>query len=204
MQLIARREVDTADFVDDIAEQITALHTIIDALEDGRDDIAPVVTVRAGELAQICEQALPALSVGAPAFILIDERKQFVAGHPLRVGGPIAPPVRWLYRRPEFLSGQLSGVLPLQFQIIKKFQEHDPGEQRQPVEIAIEALILAHDIACRLDHTPEGLGCRQFGAGAATRASLGGIEMSLQFRHGIAQLIGAAEETDDFTNLTMV
>src|SRR5215467_14304801 len=39
-------------------------------------------------------------------------------------------------------------------------QEHDPGKQWQPVEISVEPLVLAHDIARGLQQTPERLrGC---------------------------------------------
>ena len=47
VQLVRRREVDAANLVDDVAQQIAALHAVIDALEHGRDHVAAVVAVGA-------------------------------------------------------------------------------------------------------------------------------------------------------------
>ena len=35
----------------------------------------------------------------------------------------------------------------LKLQIIEELEEHDPSEHRQPVEVAIQPLVLAHDVA---------------------------------------------------------
>ena len=45
VQFIGRCEMDVGDFVDDVAQEITAFHTVIDALEHGGDNIAAVVAV---------------------------------------------------------------------------------------------------------------------------------------------------------------
>ena len=57
VQLVAGREVNAGDLVDDVAQQVTALHAVIDALEHGRDHVAAVVAVGAGEASQVGEQA---------------------------------------------------------------------------------------------------------------------------------------------------
>src|SRR5438132_13518317 len=48
--------------------------------------------------------------------------------------------------------------------------------------------------------------CAVVGCGTILRvaADLGGIEMSLQFVYGLAQLIDASKEADDVTDLAMV
>lgn len=55
VQLIGGGEVDAGHFVHHIAQEVAALHAVIDALENGGDHVAPVVAVRAGELAQVGE-----------------------------------------------------------------------------------------------------------------------------------------------------
>src|ERR1039458_9413220 len=42
---------------------------------------------------------------------------------------------------------ELGLVLALKFQVMEVFQEHNPSEHRQAVEVAIEPLVLAHDVA---------------------------------------------------------
>ena len=42
--------------------------------------------------------------------------------------------------------------------VVEKFEEHDPSEHRQAVEVAIEALILAHDVAAGFNNRSELLG----------------------------------------------
>ena len=53
--------------------------------------------------------------------------------------------------------------LPLRalLQVVEELQEHDPREHRQPVEIAIEPLVLAHDVAARLHDRGKPLGGSQ-------------------------------------------
>jgi hypothetical protein len=54
----------------------------------------------------------------------------------------------WASRWPLELSpGELGFALALNFQVIQEFQEHDPSEHRQAVEVAIQPLVLAHDVA---------------------------------------------------------
>jgi hypothetical protein len=42
--------------------------------------------------------------------------------------------------------------------VVEELEEHDPGEHRQAVEVAVEALVLAHDVAGRLDEAAQTLG----------------------------------------------
>ena len=150
--------MDAVQLVDDVAQEVTADHPVLHALEHGGDDIAPVVAVGAGEGAQVAEQAGALFAVGAGGFLVVDEGEQFVAGDAVGLGGPVAPAVRRFDGGLELLPGELGLALALEFQIIEEFQEHDPGEHRQAVEVAVEALVLAHDVARGLEESAEGLG----------------------------------------------
>ena len=57
VQLVAGGEVDAGNLVDDIPEQVAALHPVVDAAEHGGDDVAAVVTVGAREPPQVGEEA---------------------------------------------------------------------------------------------------------------------------------------------------
>ncbi len=43
------------------------------------------------------------------------------------------------------------------YNIVEELEEHDPGEHRQAVEVAVEPLVLAHDVARGLDDAAEAL-----------------------------------------------
>ena len=73
VQLVAGGEMDTGNLGDDIAQEVTAFHPIVNALEDGGNDIAAVVAVGTGERAQVEKEALPLLAVGQRGLVLIDE-----------------------------------------------------------------------------------------------------------------------------------
>jgi hypothetical protein len=53
---------------------------------------------------------------------------------------------------------RLGLVLALNFEIVEKFLEHDPGEHREAVEVAVETLVFAHDVARGLQEGAEALG----------------------------------------------
>ena len=129
-----------------------------DAVEDGGDHVAAVVAVGTGEPAQVGEEAGTALAVGPGALLLVDEGEQFVAGDAVRAGGPVAPAVGRLDGRAELLAGERGLLLALQLQVVEELEKHDPGEHGQAVEVAVEALVLAHDVAGGLDEAAEGLG----------------------------------------------
>jgi hypothetical protein len=42
--------------------------------------------------------------------------------------------------------------------VVEELEEHQPGEKRKAVEVAIEALVLAHHVAGRLQQCAEPLG----------------------------------------------
>lgn len=55
VQFLAGSEMNAADLVDDVAQQVAAFHAVVHALEHGGNDVAPVVAV-AGERAQVTEK----------------------------------------------------------------------------------------------------------------------------------------------------
>jgi hypothetical protein len=46
----------------------------------------------------------------------------------------------------------------LKFQVIQELQKHDPSEQWQAIQIAIQPLVLPHDVARGFEQGAEGLG----------------------------------------------
>src|SRR5262245_34404851 len=128
MEVITRDEIYSCDLVDYVAQQIAAPHAIVDSAEHGTDHISPVVSVGAGELAQICEEPGSARTIRPDSLILIDEREQLVSCDALRVGGPVAPTIRRLDGRAESLTRQHGFLFALCFQVVKKLQKHDPGQ----------------------------------------------------------------------------
>jgi hypothetical protein len=149
--------VDARHLVGHVAQQIAALHAVIDAAEDGRDHVATVVAVRGGEGAQVGKQAGAAAPIGADCLILVDEGEQLVPGDPLLVLRPVAPAVRRIDGCPELLPRKRGLLLALGLQVVEEFEEHNPRQKRQPVEIAVEPLVLAHDVACRFEQAAERL-----------------------------------------------
>ena len=127
------------------------------AFEDGGDHVAPVVAVGAGEGAEVAEQARALLAVRAVGLLVVDEREEFVAGDAVRLGRPVAPTVGRIDGGFELFAGELGLALALDFEVVEEFQEHDPCEHRQAVEVAVEALILAHDVARGLEEGAAGL-----------------------------------------------
>ena len=68
VDLLGRSEVDAVDLVDDVAQQVTADHAVVDAPEDGGDHVAPVVAVGAGAaLRRYANRPGPRLAIGPGA-----------------------------------------------------------------------------------------------------------------------------------------
>jgi len=78
-------------------------------------------------------------------------------GDAIGLGGPITPAVTRFNGGLELFRNQTGFLFALQFEIIQKLEEHDPSEQRQAVQVSIEPLVLAHDVARRFDQSAEGL-----------------------------------------------
>ena len=105
---------------------------------------------------------------------------------PCGFGRPIAPAVGRLDGRPELLAGELRLLLALLLEVVEELEEHDPGEQRQPVEVAVQPLVLAHDVARGLEQAAEGLRRSGWRGRWPFFAVLRGIEQGLQFGYGRA------------------
>ena len=121
--------MDAVHLVDDVAQQVAALHAVVDAAEDGGDHVAAVVAVGAGELAQVGEEARTTGAVGPGALVLIDEGEQLVAGDAVGPRRPVAPAVGRFDGRPEQAPREGRLLLALPLQVVQELEEHDPGEQ---------------------------------------------------------------------------
>jgi len=89
---------------------------------------------------------------------MVAEEEEIVAGDAVEPGCPIPPPVRRFDGGLTFFPRESGLATSLNFQVVQKFQEHDPGGHRQPVKAAIEALVLAHDVARGFQEGAERLG----------------------------------------------
>jgi hypothetical protein len=131
----------------------SAHHPVLHPAKHRGDHVAPIVAIGTGELAQITKEALASLGgtpqgVGQHSLFVVDKGQKFIARDALRICRPIAPAIRRFDGRLELLPRELRLLRALQLQIIKEFEEHNPREHRQPVQVAIQPLVLAHDVAC--------------------------------------------------------
>jgi len=150
MDFVAAGEMDVVDFVDHVTKQITVDHAVNGAFENGRDNIAPVAAVGALEAPQIGEETGAFVSVRADGLLVVYKGDQLVAGYALRFSGPVAPTVGRFESQTKALTAHLAFLFANLLHVVEEFQEHDPGEHGETVEIAVEPFILAHDIAARL------------------------------------------------------
>jgi hypothetical protein len=144
--------VDTVDLVDDVAQQVAADHAVLHALEDVGDHLALAAFFAfAGQAAQIGEQTLAATAIGTHCLFLVDEGQQFVAGDAILPGCPVAPAVRCFNDGLVGLAVEFGFFFVDGFEVVEELEEHHPGEQWQAIHVAIEALVLAQDLACGAD-----------------------------------------------------
>ena len=158
VDFVGRGEVDAVHFVDDVSQEVAVDHAVDGAFEDGGNHVAAVAAIGSLQAAQVGEEAGAFLAVRTTGFVVVHELDQFVAGDAVGLGGPIAPAVGRFDGVTEAFAGQLRVGLADLLQIVEELQEHDPGEHRQTVEVAIESFVLAHDVARRLDQAAELLG----------------------------------------------
>ena len=163
-----RGEVDAVDLVDDVAQQVAALHAVVDALEDGGDHVAPVAAVRALQSGAGRRTGPGPRAVGPDRFVVVDERDQLVAGDAVLLRRPIAPAVRRLDGGAEVSPLSVRLLLAQLLQVVEELEEHDPGEHRQAVEVAVQPLVLAHDSRADLTMLPSC--CAVVSVGTALRA----------------------------------
>ena len=175
----AAAKVDAVDLVDDVAQQVAADHAVLDALEDvGHHLTLAALGTLPCQTTQVGEQAFATGAVGAHRHILADEGQQFVTGDAVRACGPVAPAVR------RFDDGLVApavefGLLRVQcFEVIEELEEHHPGEQGQTVHVAVEALVLAQDLAGAADQGRQVVAGGQGGGGLLAGLGRGGAGLS--------------------------
>ena len=128
-----------------------------DAFEHVRDDILPRLSGLGLESTQVSEETRALAAVGPHGFVLRDELEQFFAGDAVGLGRPIAPAIGRLDNRAIFLTGQLRFLFCGDFHVVEKLEKEDPSEERKAVEVAIEALVLPHDLAGGLNEGAKAL-----------------------------------------------
>ena len=152
--------------------------------------------------AQIGEQARARVAVRPHASSWLMKAISSSPVMPCGVGRPIAPAVGRLDGRlGTSCLASVGLLLALQLQVVEELQEHDPGEHRQPVEVAVQPLVLAHDVARGLDEAAKRL------AWSSARSLRLSWPLFVLTRHRACpcssftasrSCIGAAEEADDF------
>lgn len=158
VHFFAGGEVNVGDFVDDVPQEVAGLHPVRDALEHVGDHVLPTASGLGLQAAQVGEEAGAFRAIGTQGFVLRDELQQFVAGDALGFCSPVPPAVRRVDDSAVFLPRQFRLLLRADFHVVEELQEHDPGEERKAVEIAIKPFVLAHDLARGLDDRAEALG----------------------------------------------
>ena len=79
VDLVAAGEVDVADLVDHVAQQVAVDHPVDRAFEDRGDNVAPVATVGTLQAPQICKQTRSLLAIRSDSFFVVHEAYQLVA-----------------------------------------------------------------------------------------------------------------------------
>ena len=136
-------EVDAADLVDHLAQELAGLHVVVGVLED--------VTHHAG-----------AVGAGAPdgqfleggKQVVVDEAEQVLAGHALRVGRPGAP----LQALGDGRAVAVAHDLQFLVLVVDDLEEEHPAELGDALGVAVDADVLAHDVLDGFD----GGSCRHF------------------------------------------
>lgn len=157
MDFVRRIKVDAVHQVDDVAQQIAALHAVGQALEHGGDDVAALAAGVAAQAAQIGEQAGTVGAVGQGGVFIGQEGEQVWAGEAVERRCPIPPAIGRFDDAAVFPPGQFGALCFDALQVVQEFQEHDPGQHRQAVEVAVQPFVLAHDSARGLDDAVEPL-----------------------------------------------
>jgi hypothetical protein len=91
-------------------------------------------------------------------FFVVHEGNQLVAGNAILFRRPVAPAIRRFQRGAKPLPSHLRFLLCDLLHVVKEFEKHDPGEHRQPVEVAVEPFVLGHDVAAGLHDGGQSLG----------------------------------------------
>jgi hypothetical protein len=129
-------EVDLGDPVDHLAQQLAGLHVVVRVAEHLAGHEAARIALRIR-----IERLERRKQVG------VHERQQFIAGDALWVGRPVAPAQPFGQRRPIGVAHQFE----LGFLVVENLQEQQPGQLRDPLRVAVDAGVLAHDVLHGLD-----------------------------------------------------
>ena len=120
VHLLTGGEMDSGDFIDDIAQEVAGLHAVRDPFKHIGDDILPAFAGFGLEAAQISEEPRALGTIGSHGFVLRDELEQFVASNAVSHYSPIAPAVRRFDDGLVFLPPKLCFLLRSDFQVVEK------------------------------------------------------------------------------------
>ncbi len=181
VNFLRRRKVNAIDFGNHVAQQVAVEHPVDRAPKHPRHHRAPVVFIFDGQPAQVGEQPGATFTIGPNGFVVVDERDQVRAGQAAFIGSPIAPAIGKLDQGLKgFVRLENRLVFPVAFGIVQKLEEHDPGQHRQPVEVAVKPLILPHQVAGGLNQ-----GAELLGSGGGSGGKKGGLSGLSGHRLGI-------------------
>ena len=138
VDFIRRIKVDAVHQVNDVAEQIAALHAVGQALEHGGDDVAALTAGVAAQAAQIGEQAGAVGIVGQGGPFVGQEGQQVGTGEAVGRGRPIPPSVGRFDAAAIRPPSQFGAFRFDALQVVQEFQEHDPRQHRQAVQVAVQ------------------------------------------------------------------
>lgn len=154
--------MDAVDKVDYVAQQVAALHSVGEALEDGCDHVAPLASpIVAAQASEIGEEPRAACAVRALSHFGNEERQEVGTGDAIGIRRPIAPAIRGLNDRAIILARKFCASLLDPLHVVEELQKHYPREHRQPIKVAVQPLVLPHDLAGGLDDAVETLGSGQ-------------------------------------------
>src|SRR5260370_18511386 len=138
MYVFGGGEVNTVDLVDDVAQQVAIDHAVDDAAKDSGDYIAPVAPSGPLQVAQVGKESGTTCAIWPRGLFIVDKSNQLIARqHIVIVVGPIAPAVGGLDCRLEAFIRKSGFIFAYLLPIVQEFEEHDPGEHGQAVQVTI-------------------------------------------------------------------
>ena len=130
--------------------------SVDDAAKDGGDDVAPVDAAGSLQAAQVGKEAGAFCAIGPRGLFVVDEGDEVAARQYGFVAvGPVAPAIGRFDSGTKALSANLGPGLVQLLHVVQEFEEEYPGEHGQAVQVAVEPLILVHDVAHGFDDAAE-------------------------------------------------
>ena len=154
-------EVDGVELVDDLAQQLTALHVVVGVFKHAAHHIATGVALGVATEVFECGEKL-----------VVDKVQQGITRDAFGVKGPVAPAHgfgQWAFK-------VVGGNFHLLFKRIKYFEEQEPSELRDALRVAIHATVLAHDVLDGFDDGGE--------VGHCFSLRVGSVQLALQGLQG--------------------